>query len=184
MSSVDGNSAAAVLSPSGMFGPGNERRKEVDINNFHVSPVTAHLGVLKATAQQHGICLVGKLAPSSVCSQAKGIPVAPPYHTTARTRAPMELIAIDTAEPYQESLRGSRCVIILVGGASRLQRPYGTRDTSAPAIFAVVKRFVVEMGVLGAFLADHGSEYNNRTFTEYCDGVGIHRELTAPFMPQ
>ena len=62
--SVYGNLAAKVLSPSGLFIAGNRRKKEVDINHFlHISLAHAHLGALKATAQQHGIRLVGKLAP-------------------------------------------------------------------------------------------------------------------------
>ena len=47
-----------------------------------------------------------------------------------------------------------------------------------------MKRFVTDMGVLGAFRADNGSECNNRTFPEYCDGLGIRRELTARYTPQ
>ena len=36
ISIVEGDSAAAVLSPDGMLVPGNEHRNEVDINHFHV----------------------------------------------------------------------------------------------------------------------------------------------------
>ena len=64
MSSVNGTLTAAVLSPGGLFISGNKRNKEVDINHFfHGSLARAHLGVLKATAQQHGIRLVGERAP-------------------------------------------------------------------------------------------------------------------------
>ena len=34
------------------------------------------------------------------------------------------------------------------------------------------------IGVPRAFRTDHNSEYTNRIFVEYCDGVCIHRELT------
>ena len=93
----------------------------------------------------------------------------------ARARAPIELIPTDIEGPYQESLGRSRYVIMFADSASRFQRPYGTRDMKAPAILAVVKRFVVEMVVPGAFRTDNGPEYTNRTFTEYCDGLGIRR---------
>ena len=105
---------------------------------------------------------------------------SPSPHTMAPARAPMELIPIDTAGPYQESLGRSWYVIMFADSASRFQRPYGTRDTNEPAILAIVKRFVVEMVVPGAFRMDNGPEYTNRTFTEYCDGLRIRRELTAP----
>ena len=96
----------------------------------------------------------------------------------------MKLIHIDTAGPHQESFEGLRCVIVFVDSASRLQRPYGTRGKSTPVILAVVKYFVADMEVPRAFRTDNGSEYMNRTFTEYCDGLGIHRELTVPYTPQ
>ena len=73
---------------------------------------------------------------------------------------------------------------MLVGSASRLQRPYGDRDTSASAILGVVKRFVPDMGVSRAFRTGNGAEYTNSTFVDYCNGRGIRRELTAPYTPQ
>ena len=58
--------AAAVLSPGGVF-VSNKKTTVVDINHFHVSLAHAHSSVLKATARQHGIQLVGELAPCSGC---------------------------------------------------------------------------------------------------------------------
>ena len=96
----------------------------------------------------------------------------------------MELIPFDTTGRYQESPGGSRYVIVFMDNASRLQRPYGTRDMSALAILVVVKRFVAEMEISCALRTDNGSEYTNLTFIEYCDGLGIRRELTVPYTPQ
>ena len=75
-------------------------------------------------------------------------------------------------------------MVMFVDSASRLQRPYGTRDKSAEAILAVVKRFIAGMGVPRAFRSDNGSEYTNRSFVEFCNNLGIRRELTAPYTPQ
>ena len=122
--------AAAALSPARVFINKN-KKKVIDINHFHVSLAHAHSSVLKATALQHGIQLVGELAPCSGCSMAKGIRAPIPHLTTSRTAAPMDMLHIDTAGPFQESLEGSRYVVVLVDGASRFQRPYGTRDKSA-----------------------------------------------------
>ena len=68
--------------------------------------------------------------------------------------------------------------------AARLQRPYGTRDKNAAAILAVVKRFIADMGVPRGFRGDNGAEYTNHLFVEYCNNLGIRRELTAPYTPQ
>ena len=175
--------AAAVLSPGGLF-INKFKKRVIDINNFHVSLAHAHSSVLKATAQQHGIQLVGELAPCSGCSMAKGIRASTPHRTTSRAEAPLDLVQIDTAGPFPESLGGSRYVVIFVDSASRFQRPYGTRDKSASAILGVVQRFVADMGVRRAFRTDNGTEYTYSAFVEYCNGLQINRELTAPYTPQ
>ena len=73
---------------------------------------------------------------------------------------------------------------MFVDSASRLQRPYGVREKSAAAIFSVVKRFGVGMGVPRAFRTDNGTEYSNSMFVDFCNGLGIRREFTAPYTPQ
>ena len=115
---------------------------------------------------------------------AKGIRAPTPHHTTSRAEAPLDLVHIDTAGPFPESLGGSRYVVMFVDSASRFQRPYGTRDKSASAILGVVQRFVADMGVPRVFRTDNGTEYTNSAFVEYCNGLQIRRELTAPYTPQ
>ena len=112
--------AAAVLSPGVVF-MDKKNKKVVGINHFHVSLAHAHSSVLKATAQQHGIQLVGELAPCSGCSMAKGIRGPTLHHTTARAAAPMDMVHIDTAGPFQESPGGSTYVVMYVDSASRFQ---------------------------------------------------------------
>ena len=109
---------------------------------------------------------------------AKGNRAPAAHHTTARANRPMELIHIDTAGPFPASLGKSRYVVMFVDSASRLQRPYGTRDKSAAAVLAVVKRFIADMGVPGAFRSDNGAEYTNYSFVEYCNTLGIRRQRT------
>ena len=132
VSSGNDGIAAAVLSPGGLFLK-KKGKKVLDTNHFHVSLAHAHSSVLKATAQQHGIQLVGELAPSSGWSMAKGIRAPTPHRTTSRAAAPLDLVHIDTAGPFPESLGGSWYVVMFVDSASRFQRPYGTRDKSASA---------------------------------------------------
>ena len=127
--------AAAVLSPGGVFV--NKKTTVVDINHFHVSLAHAHSSVLKATARQHGIQLVGELAPCFGCSMAKGIRASTPHHTMSRAAAPLDMVHIDTAGPFPESLGGSRYVVMFVDSASRFQRfslPAPIRDTGQERI--------------------------------------------------
>ena len=115
---------------------------------------------------------------------AKGIRAPTPHHTTSRAEAPLDLVHIDTAGPFPDSLGGSRYVVMFVDSASRIQCPCGTRDKSASAILGMVQRFVADMGVPRAFRTDDGTEYTNSAFVEYCNGLQIRRELTAPYTPQ
>ena len=172
--------AAAVLSPGDVF-INKKKQNVVDINHFYVSLAHAHSSALKATALLHGIQLVGELAPCSGCSMAKGIHAPTPKYTTSRAASPLDMVHIDTAGPFPESLGGSRYVVMFVDSASRFQRPYGTRDKSASAILDVVQRFVAEVGARRAFRTDNGAEYTNSTFVEYCNSLRIRRELTAPY---
>ena len=139
---------------------------------------------MKATAQQHGIQLVGELAPCPACLMVKGIRAPTPHRTTSRAAAPLDLVHIDTAGPFPESLGGSRYVVMFVDSAFLFQSPYGTRNKSASAILRVVQRFVADMGVPRAFRTDNGTEYTNSAFVEYCNSLQIRRELTAPYTPQ
>ena len=128
--------AAAVLSPGGLFINKNKKRV-IDTNNFHVSLAHAHSSVLKATAQQHGIQLVGELAPYSGCSMAKGIRASKPHRTTSPAEALLDLVHIDTAGPFPESLGGSRTSSCLwtalpafsahTGHGTRVHRPSSER---------------------------------------------------------
>ena len=73
---------------------------------------------------------------------------------------------------------------MFVDGASRFQRPYGTRGKSASAVLGVVQQFVTDMGVPRAFRTEYGTEYTNSAFVEYCNSLHIRRELTALYTPQ
>ena len=49
---------------------------------------------------------------------------------------------------------------------------------------SVVKRFVANMGVPSAFHTGNGTAYSNSMLVEFCNGLGIRREFTAPYAPQ
>ena len=171
--------AAAVLDPAML-----KHGKVVDVNHLHSSLAHAHASVLQATVRQHGFRLTGGLVICSACSMAKGNRAPTANHTTVRAKRPIELVHNDTEGPFPASLGGSRYVIMFVDSASRLQRPYGTRDKSAAAILVVVKRFIANMGVPRAFRSGNGAEYINHSFVEHCNNLGIRRESMATYTPQ
>ena len=91
----------------------------------------------------------------------EGILASTPHPTTSRAAAPVDMVYIDYAGPFQESLGGLGCVFMFADSASRFQRPYGARDKSVSDIFGVVKRFEADTGVPRAFETDTGAEYTN-----------------------
>ena len=127
-----------------------------------------------------GIRLAGELAPCSIFSQAKGIHAATLHHTTTRAQVPIEPIHMDTTGPYPESPGGAQYALMFASSVSDLQRPNRTRGKSTATIFVVEERFVADIGVPHAFWTDNNSEYVNRIFAKYCDGLGIQRELLRP----
>ena len=171
--------AAAALTPEPL-----KHGKELDINHLHVCLAHAHASVLKATAKQHGFRLTGELVSCSACSRAKRHRAPTPHYVARRATQSLGLVHIDTAGPYPTSIGGSRYVVMFVDSTSRLQQPYGVREKSAATILSVVKRFVADMGVPRVFRTDNGTEYSNRMFVDFCNGLGIRREFTAPYTPR
>ena len=115
---------------------------------------------------------------------AKGIRAPTRYRTTSRAAAALNMVHIDTPEPFPESLGGSRYIVMFVDSASHFQRPYETRDKSASAIVGVVQRFVADVEVPRVFRTDNGAEYTSSAFVEYCNSLQIRHELTAPYTQQ
>ena len=73
---------------------------------------------------------------------------------------------------------------MFVDSAWRIQRPYGMCEKSGAAIISVVKHCVAGMGVPRAFRTDNGTEYSKSMFVNFCNGLGIRREFTAPYTPK
>ena len=115
---------------------------------------------------------------------AKGIRAPIPHRTTSQAAAALNMVHIDTAEPFPESLGGSRYIVMFVDGASYFQRSYGTQDKSASAILGVVQRFGADMRFPRVFRTDNGAEYTNSAIVKYYNNLQIRPELTAPYTPQ
>ena len=139
--------------------------------------------MLKTTALQQAIQQVGEVTPCSGCSMAKGIRTPTPHHTTSQAAAPMDMVRIE----HRGTIPGTtgRLAIYNHVREQRFSLPAPIRNPGQyTSILSVVNRFVGHMGVPRAFRTDNGAEYTNSTFVDYCNGLGIHRELTALHTPQ
>ena len=159
--------------------------KVVDSNHLSVPLAFVHASVWQATTRQHNFRLTGELFSCSTFLIFKSNRAPTAHHTTARAKRPIELLVhIDTAGPIPASLGGSRYVVIFVDSAFHLQHPYGTRVNSAATIIAVEKCNIAGMGVPRAFRSQNGAKYQNHSFVECCNSLGIRRDLTVPYTPQ
>ncbi|CAB1116481.1 unnamed protein product [Ectocarpus sp. CCAP 1310/34] len=84
--------ACAIIAP----GNAKANRTPVDINDFHCAHGHSHEVLLKNTAKQQGVTLVGQLRECMGCSTAKGLSKPIPNRTS--TRAPLPPIAEEDEE--------------------------------------------------------------------------------------
>ncbi len=52
----------------------------------------------------------------------------------------------------------------------------------AKALFKKIQN--EKRSLIKVYTSDHGKEFDNSAFEEYCDDVGIKQELSAPITPQ
>ena len=98
---------------------------------------------------------------------AQGVRAATPYHNTVCERAPIDLISIDTADPYVKSLGSSWYVDTLNDSTVSFQWLYGTRDKNASNILALLKCFVEDMELPRALRTNIRSERTNLIFVDF-----------------
>ena len=76
-------------------------------------------------------------------------------------------------------------MVMFVDSASHLQQLYGKREKNTAAIRSVTTRFVADIGVPRAFRRlTMVQSTSNSMFVEFCNGLGIRHEFTAPYTLQ
>ncbi|KAM6577161.1 hypothetical protein CsatB_028998 [Cannabis sativa] len=88
-----------------------------------------------------------------------------------------------------ESISGKRYVMVLVDDYSRFTWVEFLRDKSDTfgSFSALILRLQTEkdskVGTVFRLRSDHGKEFENSIFSEFCNGMGIHHEFSAPKTP-
>ncbi|CAB1107700.1 unnamed protein product [Ectocarpus sp. CCAP 1310/34] len=176
--------ALAIIAPGASPFSVGKSTPTIDINLFHASTGHVNEFLMRETAKQQGVRLVGELQPCVGCVEAKGRRAPVPRRGT-RAAVPFGKVHIDLTGPFTEAMDGSRYLIMFVDSASRWQRGYGMRAKSDTLKY--VKRFLADMngmGTPGCFRMDNGGEFTGAAFIEFCDAAGIRREYTAPDTPK
>ena len=73
--------------------PGKQQR--IDINDLHVALAHSHAEILRETARQHGVEVVGELVPCAGCSEAKGRRMPVPRSTNSHSTIPFKRLFVD-----------------------------------------------------------------------------------------
>jgi len=111
-----------------------------------------------------------------------------PKESETRAKHKLELIHSDVCGPMQNSsINGSRYILTFIDDATRMVWVYFLKAKSE--VFQTFKKFknLVENNAncrIKKLRIDRGTEYLSKEFSEFLEGNGIERQLTAAYSPQ
>ena len=100
---------------------------------------------------------------------------------------PLELIHMDLCGPTRTgSVSGKRYVFVIVDDFSRFT--WTLFAESKEQVFSMFESFIkkVENSLgtkVGAIRSDHGTEFENASFLQYCEEHGVSHNFSAPRSP-
>ncbi|XP_048443096.1 uncharacterized protein LOC125478705 [Pyrus x bretschneideri] len=135
--------------------------------------------------------LVGELGICGECQvgkQTKSSHKSTNYISTSR---PLELMHMDLVGPVQtESIRGKKYILVLVDDFSRFTWVAFLREKSDAfkAFCGLLNKIqndrVASNDCVIRLRTDHGTEFENTSFSKFCDEKGITHNFSAPITPQ
>jgi len=107
------------------------------------------------------------------------------YVSTSR---PLELLRVDLCGPMKITSRGEkRCVLVVVDDSSRFTWTLflASKDESFKKLVVFLKKTKKRVGhSLISLKFDHGKEFENSSFIDYCNEHGIDYNFSTPRTPQ
>ncbi|KAK0587530.1 hypothetical protein LWI29_024466 [Acer saccharum] len=125
------------------------------------------------------------------CQLGKQTKVPHKKNSYIATKRPLELVHMDLMGPIQtESINGKKYIFVCVDNFSRFTWVYFLRNKTEA--FDYFKKFCNQVQnekgrdikKICLIRSDHGTEFENAKFSEFCDGLGISHEFSAPRTPQ
>ncbi|XP_073024240.1 uncharacterized protein [Primulina eburnea] len=122
------------------------------------------------------------------CQKGKQTHVSHPVLPTPGTTRCLELLHMDLMGPMEvESLGGKKYSFVCVDDFSRFSWVNFIKEKSDT--FDVFKNLITRITNLHILKirrikTDHGKEFENRSFSSFCDRKGIYHEFSAPKTPQ
>ena len=103
------------------------------------------------------------------------------------TTRPLELVHIDLSGHMRVmSKGGKKYILVLVDDYSRYTWTafLTSKEDTFEAFIGIIRRLEIKMGTkLASIRSDHGTEFDNVTFSEYCTSLGIDHNFSAPRSP-
>ncbi|XP_070031226.1 uncharacterized protein [Nicotiana tomentosiformis] len=122
------------------------------------------------------------------CARGKQVRSSFKNNKTVSTNRTMELVHMDLCGPLRRLSRGGkRYVMVLVDDYSRITWTLilTSKDESFDIFTSFVRKIQKQLGnQLVSIRSDHGTEFENAKFVEFCDKHGINHNFYAPTIPQ
>ena len=125
------------------------------------------------------------------CQLGKQTKISHKKNSYIATKRPLELVHMDLMGPIPtESINGKKYIFVCVDDFSRFTWVYFLR--SKTEAFNYFRKFCnqvqnekgLDIKKICRIRSDHGTEFENAKFSEFCDGLGISHEFSAPRTPQ
>jgi len=167
--------------------------KEEEIKLWHQRLGHLHLKGMKKALSSEAIRGLPdlKIVEGSICGECqigKQTRMSHPRLEHQATSKVLELLHMDLMGPMQvKSIGGKMYVLVVVDDFSRFTLVNFIREKSD--IFDVFKDLCTQLqrekdyGIV-RIRSDHGTEFENARFDEYCTGEGIKHEFSSPITPQ
>ena len=169
---ADARIAAAVIAPGKMKG--------IDINDLHVSLTFSHADLLRVTARQIGVKMVGDLVSFSGCSAAKGRRMSVPWTTGCRSTRPLERLFVDLYGNRPTSAVGAQYLMMIVDSFLQMGWPY----------VVTMKSDVLNFNASGVpstvecIRSDNGTEFVRVELVKLLDRRGLRRDYIPVGSPK
>ncbi len=102
--------------------------------------------------------------------------------------SPLEIISVDICGPFQvQGQQGERYFLLIIDNFSRYAKIYLQKQKNEAT--KNLKKYVVESErelkrKIKIIRSDNGGEFENNNFNEFCNKLGIKRQLTIAYNPQ
>ena len=124
----------------------------------------------------------------TACQLGKQTRASFPSVSEIVTKRTLELLHMDLFGPVQPmSLGRSRFVLVIVDDYSRYTwvAPLETKNAAFHAFVKICIRIEVDQdSSISRIRSDHGREFENQQFSEFCESKGIEHNFSAPHTPQ